>query len=668
MKADLQDLARANPVTIEAGESWAMTAEGESARRRALDGETEIADHVSDRRSPRIRWPAAVVSGVLVLVLAVPALFFLGDEAPQTTTTTLPATTTSVTEDTVPVGEEPFYTAVLGCVADQTGNDFGPVTVDEDGSLTARGRGALDGAASGYPGPYQECFEEATGLSGSLVNQTFALFEGEASIPLPDGWISTTDDLTPNVGDPEERITISTYPAAAGGDTCAQVPVQALDDLDPNDLFLQVLERSGPASATRRPPTFAGLIGQIDEGTDLWECMSSDQRSDLGSLQFLDFEHEGRQFYVLLALGSETGEDDLHLVELILDSIVIRPEIAAGWTFTEIPFTIREGSGYALGDGWLFAWGGSPDRSDGLVSEGIMVNVDSGEWRKVPAPPIDTRYLPSVVWTGNEFIVFGGRYTDSYLDGAAYDPATGTWRLIEPAPFDPAGRPAALWIDDRMVVWLGGEDSEINEMPQPAIGQLASYNPSTNSWATLEHPDVRIVDAVLRTDESGRLSLVGGPNMRDVGVVGGSGPLYTTTYDSSAESWSAPVIDSISTESARVFESSIGLAVLRDDGEIHGLSETAWETLAAFGDSCWYDVGATSGGGSSYLRFCGGSYQLDGTAIVPILGADEYGATSSTWASAFLATADGRLVVMGESDVDGIASGIVVFGVYEPEG
>jgi hypothetical protein len=664
MRPELQDLATANPVTIEAGETWAVSVEGESARRRALDGETDLADNLSDHRSPRIRWPAAVVSGVLVLLLAVPALFFLGDEAPQTTTTTLPATTTTVTEDT-PGVEQAFYTAVLGCVADQTGYDFGPVTVDEDGSLTTRGRRALDAAAEGYPRPYQACFEQATGLRGSLVTQTFALSDGEATILVPDGWISTTDDLTPNVGDPWDRISIGTFsmvPTLEDGNSCA---LQALVDLSPDDALIQILERSGPASATPRPPTYAGSLSGIDEG-DFWECLSPQERTDLGVLRFLDFEHEGHQFYVLLALGSSTGEDELHTAELILDRIVIRPEIAPGWTFTEIPFTIREGSAYAIGDGWLFAWSGAPDRSGDLRRDGIRVHIDSGAWGTVPAAPIDGRYQPSVVWTGTEFIVFGGHsFTDSLVDGAAYDPATGAWRVIAPAPLTPASSPAAVWTGEEMVVWLAGEDYDPNETAQPGLGQLASYDPNTDSWTRLDHPDLQVVDATLFALGGDDLILVGGPNMRDQGFYGDIRALSATVFDSATQSWSQPITGP-NTAGARAFILGDRLAVITED-EVHLLSEGTWQTLAQFTDGCGFDWAAASGGGNAYLR-CGSYYRLDGTETSPILGANDYGYTFSTYTSAFLVTGDGRLVVMGDSNEGGLASGIVVFGVYEPLG
>jgi hypothetical protein len=393
--------------------------------------------------------------------------------------------------------------------------------------------------------------------------------------------------------------------------------------------------------------------------------MTPEERSDLGTLLFLDFGHEGRQFYVLLALGSETGDDELHTVELMLDRIVIRPEVAPGWTFTEIPFTIREGSGYALGGGWLFAWSGAPDRTGDMRADGMLVNIDTGESRPISDAPIEGRYSPSVVWTGTEFIVFGGHsFTEPLVDGAAYDPATGSWRQIASAPMRPAAYPAAAWTGEEMVVWLAGEDYEPNQTAQPGLGQLASYDVSTGSWTRLDHPDLQVVDATLFALGSDGLILVGGPNMRDQGFYGDIRALSATVFDSATQSWSQPITGP-NTAGARAFILGDRLAVITED-EVHLLSEGTWQPLAQFTDGCGFDWAAASGGGNAYLR-CGSYYRLDGTETSPILGANDYGYTFSTYTSAFLVPGDGRLVVMGDSNEGGLASGIVVFGVYKPD-
>jgi hypothetical protein len=392
--------------------------------------------------------------------------------------------------------------------------------------------------------------------------------------------------------------------------------------------------------------------------------MSPQERADLGVLRFLDFEHEGHQFYVLLALGGETGEDELHTAELILDRIVIPPEIAPGWTFTEIPFTIREGSAYAIGGGLLFAWGGAPDRTGELMSDGMLVNIDTGEARPISDAPIEPRGQASAVWTGEEFIVFGGRsFTGSLVDGAAYDPSTGVWRLIAPAPMTPVANPAAVWLVGRMVVWLPGEEPEPNETPQPILGQIASYDLNTDSWTHIDHPDILVVDADLLAIGGDDLILVGGPNVRPQGFYGGLRPLSATVFDPDTRSWSQPITGP-DIAAGLAFLLGDELALVTEDGAVHLLSEGAWQSQAQLANSCGsFDWSATSGGGIAYVM-CWGNYLLDGSEVLPVLGVQDYGSTLN---SVFLATEDGRLVVMGDADEEEFASGIVVFGVYEPE-
>ena len=657
MKADLHELATANPITLDAGIAWALSTDAETARHRALAGELVMGDDLITRRTPRLRWPAAVVSAALVLILAVPALLFLGDEQPQTTTTTLPATTTSILEHPVPVSEEPFYTALLQCVANRYGTGFGPVMANKHGQVTAEGQAAIDRAA-GTGESFSKCFADE-----SMRNQSFDLEDGEGSILLPPDWVRTTDDLTPNFGDPDERISMGTFPLfpmTEDSDSCA---LQALVDLSPDDVFIQILERSGPAESFEpRPPTFAGRLSGVDEN-DYWECLSPAERSDIGALRWLSFETGGRGFYALVALGSEIGDDQRHTVERILDSFNVPPKVAEGWTFTEIPFTIREGSGYAAGGGRLFAWSGAPDRSGDMRRDGILVDIDTGQSRTIPDAPIEGRYLPSVVWTGTEFIVFGGHsFSESLVDGAAYDPVAGTWRQISHAPLTPAAYPAAVWNGREMVVWLAGDDSDLSGLPEPTTGQLAAYSLETDSWTLMSPPDLQIVDATLLNSGANELILVGGPNMRDL-PVGGVRPLFATSFDPATETWSRPAEDSGS-DSAHAFFMDDKLSVLRDDGEVRAIVGGAWESVTDLGESCWYDVGATSAGGSAYLRLCDAVYRLIGSELVPLLSPTDYGA--GTGSQAFLATDDGQLVVMTDSDSEDFASGIVVFGVYDP--
>lgn len=90
--------------------------------------------------------------------------------------------------------------------------------------------------------------------------------------------------------------------------------------------------------------------------------------------------------------------------------------------------------------------------------------------------PFDPRQGHSAVWTGSEFIVWGG-FNGRYMsDGARYDPLTDSWTRLSAA-----GAPAArywhsgLWTGARMLVWGGNNGSALNS------GGL--YDPGTDTWS-----------------------------------------------------------------------------------------------------------------------------------------------------------------------------------------
>jgi hypothetical protein len=414
--------------------------------------------------------------------------------------------------------------------------------------------------------------------------------------------------------------------------------------------------------------------------------MEEVERSDLRVLKWLNFSMEGRDFYVLVALGVDTTDQDLRLVESLLDSLQMlpattpttameAPEVAPGWTFAEIPFMIREGSTYATGGHWFFAWSGAPDVSGHLMADGLLADLTTGQWTSIPVAPIEPRYMAATVWTGAEFIVFGGHsFSESFVDGAAFDPATGTWRTISPAPMSPAPNPTVVWTGDDMVVWLAGEDSGIAEIPSPNLGQLARYNTENDAWTEMNHPEMLISDAALQFD-SGELTLIGGPLMQD--LPGGlTRPLQISSFDETGDTWSEPIVGP-EVDSGRAFRFPDGHAgVLVTDGFLYRASDTGWEQLIIGpppyldeGVGCWTDLGATNGRGVVYLRLCGYIYLLNGSELTPILAPQDYGATSNLGAAAFLATEDGRLVTIGDADLTvEFASGTVVFGVYDPAG
>jgi hypothetical protein len=103
-------------------------------------------------------------------------------------------------------------------------------------------------------------------------------------------------------------------------------------------------------------------------------------------------------------------------------------------------------------------------------------------WRTLPTPPVDRRQDAGSVWTGREWIVWGGRTNATDLDdGAAYDPAAGTWRVLEPSPLT-ARRTRAVWTGTEMIVAAGASGPD--DVPR-ALSDGAAYDPRTDTWRSI---------------------------------------------------------------------------------------------------------------------------------------------------------------------------------------
>ena len=73
--------------------------------------------------------------------------------------------------------------------------------------------------------------------------------------------------------------------------------------------------------------------------------------------------------------------------------------------------------------------------------------------------PLTPRTGHSVIWTGEEVIVWGGESFDDpgtpFSDGAAFDPVDNTWRLTAESPLSPRTSHAAAWTGAEMLI-VGG--------------------------------------------------------------------------------------------------------------------------------------------------------------------------------------------------------------------
>lgn len=346
-------------------------------------------------------------------------------------------------------------------------------------------------------------------------------------------------------------------------------------------------------------------------------------------------------------------------------------EAPPGWAIIDVPFSTREGSAYATGGGWFFVWGGAVDGTGDLRSDGILIDVDSGEWILVPEAPISGRYQSSITWTGSTFVVFGGQdFKRSHIDGAAFDPETLEWSVIAPAPLAPAAVPAAVWDGDEVMVWLAGQDSDLAESPGPAMGQIATYDPSSDEWSLLPAPNVDMVDADLLMDAP-EVVMVGGPAMRD-----NPASLTRSLYGMrlSNGEWTEPLLGP-GVDAARLLTLPDGATgVFTDRGRLFSLEPDGWNELQIGSDlppeaaDCWWDVGTGSGGGQAYLKLCGYDFRITEIGgLETIIEPDHYGSTANLFASAFVVDDHGRLIVFGDSPLpSSTGTPNALFGVFTP--
>lgn len=95
-------------------------------------------------------------------------------------------------------------------------------------------------------------------------------------------------------------------------------------------------------------------------------------------------------------------------------------------------------------------------------------------WQARAGSPPVTRNLPSVVWTGTEFIIWGGSGGFPFNTGGRYNPMLNRWvpTSLVNAPSARSDQ-SAVWTGKEMIIWGGG------------VGDLntgARYNPATDTW------------------------------------------------------------------------------------------------------------------------------------------------------------------------------------------
>jgi hypothetical protein len=139
----------------------------------------------------------------------------------------------------------------------------------------------------------------------------------------------------------------------------------------------------------------------------------------------------------------------------------------------------------------LLVWGGlvygGPSE---IYGDGAGYDPATRRWRQLPASPLAPRFGATGVWTGSEFVIWGGvgKLQNALADGAAYDPVSNAWRRISSAPISGRTRAFGTWTGSRILVW-GGQPA-ITTPSESGYIDGALYDPKTDSWQPIGSPSL----------------------------------------------------------------------------------------------------------------------------------------------------------------------------------
>ena len=173
---------------------------------------------------------------------------------------------------------------------------------------------------------------------------------------------------------------------------------------------------------------------------------------------------------------------------------------------------------------------------------GVSASFDpvSNVWEKNSSAPIGPRDLQSTAWTGTEMLVWGGYVfggTAVLGDGARYRPSDDNWTKIQTvgAPSPRVGH-AAVWTGARWIIFGGtaeppNEDTFDVPAPTTALGDGASYDPSTNTWSPISLNGAPSPRAYANGAWTGKHALFWGGVANEKGIPDGA------LYDPETDQW-----------------------------------------------------------------------------------------------------------------------------------
>ena len=149
----------------------------------------------------------------------------------------------------------------------------------------------------------------------------------------------------------------------------------------------------------------------------------------------------------------------------------------------------------------MIVWGGQTTSNSYGDNTGGIYYPANDTWKPMSTlnAPTGRRQFTSC-WTGKEFIVFGGVERPNNMtitpfialnNGGKYDPITDTWTSIDSGPFEPFIGYSSIWTGVEFVFFGGGAfDSRMGSV-NPIISQSnyrnsgVCYNPNTGNWRYL---------------------------------------------------------------------------------------------------------------------------------------------------------------------------------------
>jgi hypothetical protein len=212
--------------------------------------------------------------------------------------------------------------------------------------------------------------------------------------------------------------------------------------------------------------------GQVDVDSD----------SPIGGIVAVYLDPDGE---AMTAIGGHFGPFDTPLIPTETTLAVpesfpaTRTEIGLGWEAVEIPTDVVALCHRAqiATETELIFWGGDQESCDYEVptgDPGMAYNLDSATWRQLPASPLDPVVAPAGVWTGSEVIVCCGMTS---RQAAAYDPADDSWRSLAESPLS-GPFAESVWTGQEMIV-----------VTQQGV---AAYNPVEDTWRSISSPPEEI--------------------------------------------------------------------------------------------------------------------------------------------------------------------------------